>query len=187
MMLMTYRLNQKRSEYSGEDLRMKANFMFNLYTDVLRKDKLWHYFYDDGGATLRFSLDMEGKVRKYLKSVAKERGFTFRRATKYDPKRHEYFGVAYLGEDILPLFHEISVLTVQYPPYVTLRPVFERLNHALINQTGIHNFAAESELYLNLAMGRARMVGYPLLRLPKIFYKWYIRLFRRGFKEEKKS
>lgn len=172
MKLLTYRINQK----SGT-LNTKRYFVYRLYNNFLIKDPLWHYFLDPGGVTLRFSPNMEARVKKWM-DKNKEKEFTYRKAGDYVPRRAEYYGIAYLGDDLIPFFHVISTLTIIYPAPVIIGPFLERLTHAMVNQAGIHNFAYESDLYMGLAMGRARLVNYPLLRLPRAIYRWYVKYFR---------
>jgi hypothetical protein len=170
MILRTYRINQKKY-----DLTEKIYFFREIRYAVLLKDRFWHFFFDPGGSTFRFSPAYEGKVRVWLTRHAHDRGFTWKKSTNYDPRKHEYLGVSFLGDDILPMFHELSVLSVKYPSYIITRPIFERFNHALINMAGIHNFAIESELYMDLAFSRARLAGH-IFRLPKWCYKLYIQI-----------
>lgn len=170
MKLLTYRIDQR--EYN---LRSKLEFMSSLKKDVLGTDALWHFFLDPDGATLRFQPQYHMRVLKWLKKNAKNLGFKYRKRLYYDPKKHEYYGISYLGEDILPLFHDLSVLATQYPPYVMVRPVMERLNHGLVNMTGNHDFASEAELYLRMGYVRARMVGHKL-SVPNFIRKLFFKL-----------
>lgn len=165
MVLSTYRINQRRL-----DLRRKLEFMRDLSKSPLKKDNFWHFFLDPEGATLRFQPKIEKKVQKWLEKNADKYNLTWRKRTNYEPRKHEYYGVSFLGDDILPLFHELSVLTTKYPPYVLLRSIFERLNHGFINMAGIHDFTKEADLYLDLAWGRIKLAGFSF-PLPKWFYK----------------
>ncbi len=168
MKLKTYRINQK-----NYDLVEKMYFFRSIRDTALRSDRFWHFFLDPKGATFRFSPESEEKVRLYLFRHAEDRGLTWKRSADYEPLKHEYFGVSFLGDDILPMFHEMSLLATKYPTYIIVRPILERLNHGLINMTGIHHFGYEAELYMDLAFSRARLVNHSF-RLPKWFYKRYL-------------
>lgn len=169
MRLCTYRINQKEL-----NLRRKLEFMNALHEKILKKDQYWHFFLDPEGATLRFQSQFEEKVQTWLKNNAKNFPLTWKKRTFYEPRKHEYYGVSFLGDDILPLFHEMSVLSTKYPPFVLLKLVFERLNHGLINMAGIHDFRQEADIYMNLAFGRASLIGMDF-NLPKWVYRLYIK------------
>lgn len=168
MFLRTYRINQKK-----EDRRLKFSFLYSLYWAVLKKDPTWHYFFDPEGITLRFSPKFEPKVKKWLSINCKEYELTYKRRLLYEPKRHEYYGVAFLGDYTIPLFHDMAVLMTIFPPNVSFHPMHERLNHGLMNMLGIHNFYVESKIYLDLAENRAKLGGFSL-GLPKFLYKWWL-------------
>ena len=170
MKLKTYRIDQKTYYPTG-----KMVFFKSLHESVLRKDPYWHFFLDWGGATLRFLPKLEWPVRQWLGKNAKGHRMRWKKSTDYDPSRHEYWGVSYLGDDILPLFHDMSVLSIKYPGYVLRMPVLERLNHGLINMAGIHDFRTEAEIYLDLAFSRGSIVHHTF-RLPYWVYKFFIRL-----------
>ena len=172
MILCTYRINQKKL-----DLRRKLEFLSDLHKTILKRDKLWHYFFDSEGTTLRFQREYEGKVRDWFKKNIKDYNLTFKRNRLYNPLKHEYYGVSFLGDDILPLFHDMSILAMQYPPYILFNPVLERLNHGLVNMGGQHDFHKEAHIYLDLAYGRAELGG-TLLNLPKFIHKWFFKLIQ---------
>jgi hypothetical protein len=169
MILKTYRIDQPNYDITEKYYLLRA-----LFWGVLAKDPYWHFFLDQNGGTLRFSPNVEEKVRNYLTKHLSGRGMKWKRSTDYDPTKHEYFGVSFLGNDMIPLFHDMSVLSVKYPGYILRQPILERLNHGLINMSGVHDFRIEAEIYLELAMGRARFVNYNF-RLPKWVYKFFIR------------
>ena len=172
MKLCTYRIDQ-----SSLNLRRKLEFMGALQDHVLGKDQYWHFFLDPEGATLRFQPSFEARIRIWLKENAKNFPLKWKKSTLYEPKRHEYYGVSFMGDDILPLFHEMSVLATKYPPYILLKPVLERLNHGLINMSGNHNFHDEANIYMDLAFGRASLVKMAF-SFPRWLYKLYIKLSR---------
>lgn len=170
MKLLTYRINQKK-----EDRLHKFRLLSALYIDLLENDPLWHYFLDPKGGTLRVSPNFEKKVTKWLKLNCKNYNLTFQKRFIYEPKKHEYYGVAWLGDYILPLFHDMSVLMTIFPPNISFHPVHERLNHGLVNMLGLHDFVAEAMVYINLAEGRAGLVGQSL-KLPKWVYESYFKI-----------
>ena len=176
MILLTYRINQKNWKEKSA-FTDKAQFFHTLYFSVLRKDSFWHYFFDPDGATLRFTPSFEKRVRNWLIKNCQDKKFSFRRAGKYEPRRHEYYGISFLSDDILPLFHEMSVLSVKYPRNVILWPLLERLTHGLINMNGIHDFEREAHYYLALATMRAEL-GRVTLPLPTWLYKLYFKMNR---------
>ncbi len=169
MTLKTYRINQL-----NYDIVEKYYFLRALNWNILSKDPYWHFFLDQNGGTLRFSPEVEGKVRDYLTKHAESRGIKWKRSTDYDPTKHEYFGVSFLGDDMIPLFHDMSILSIKYPGYILRQPILERLTHGLINMSGVHDFRIEAEIYLGLAMGRARLVNYHF-QLPKWVYEFFTR------------
>jgi len=173
MILLTYRINQKE-----KDVSKKKNMLYHLSQEALRNDRLWHYFLDDDGGTLRFQPKFENKFKLWSKQF--KGVFSFRRCKSYRPERDEYYGVSYLGADILPMFHEMSVITAKYPNYVVFRPFLERLNHGLVDMSGIHDFRQEAEIYLDLAYGRAELgskyFGTPKIETPRWLHKLYFRL-----------
>lgn len=170
MKLLTYRINQKNL-----DLRRKFEFLNSLYWVILKNDKNWHYFLDPEGITLRLSPTKEIQIRKWFKKNIKGFGLTFRKRNFYEPRKHEYYGVSYLGDSLIGLFHAMSVILVLFPPKVSFRPTAERLNHGLVNMAGIHNFEMEAKIYLDLAEGRLRIIKKPL-RPSRIVWDLYIKI-----------
>lgn len=179
MKLLTYRLGSSNPF-------AKQQFLRALHQNVLSKDGSWHFFLDPEGGTLRFQPKFEGKVRKFLKNHAKAYQVKWQKRSPYIPKNHEYYGVSFLGDDILPLFHDLSVLTTEYPPYVMTRSVLERLTHGLVNMSGIHDFAKESDLYLGLADGRIKIIKQKLA-LPLWLYRIYYKIIKITKKNERKT
>ena len=168
MKLLTYRINDKPPNYKYEALDYKSRciLFYNLYQDILKRDNYWHFWMDYEGATLRISLSFEKKVTSWLKN----RHINFKRRTIYQPVKHEYYGISFLGDDILPLFHEISVLSIKYPPKVIFNPILDRLNHCLMINCGVLGHKREAEMYLDMAFKRASVVNHTF-RLPKFVYK----------------
>lgn len=146
--LKTYRINLVG--YSA-----KRYCLHYLYDSLLHQDPLWHFFLDEGGITLRFSPKFSKDVNKLLKADNKN----YSVEANYDPAKDEYEAIRYLGQDWLPLFNVISVLSIKYPPKVLTSSVFERINHALFNQSGEHSFYQEALAYAKLALGRAELGG----------------------------
>lgn len=148
MKLKTYRLNIDRRE--------QRDLIVAIYDHVLKRDKTWHFFRDEGGMTLRCSPKFHKPLSKFLTKVRKT---NFSVSHNYDPAKNEYSGIKFLGDDWIPLFNVLSVLSVKYPGNVTLKQVLERVNHAIVNQAGIHNFYKEAEIYSELALKRAEIGG----------------------------
>lgn len=129
--------------------------MRHLFDNVLKNDLNWHFFRDEIGITLRIS-----KInRKSVESVMDEIGLPYKFKGEYDPEIDEYEGIRYIGADLLPLFHVTSIIAVKYPPKIALDAPFERMNHALVNQSGVHNFMTEANLYVTLGLKRAELAG----------------------------
>jgi len=174
MKLLTYRLNQKKGKIID-----KLKLINNLYYEVLEKDKFWHFFLDGKGGTIRFQPKYEVRVKKFMSDNKEKFGFQKRKI--YEPKKSEYYGVSYIGDDLLPLFHEMSVLSAKYPTYVILKPVLERLNHGLVNMSGLHNFRDEADIYLDLAFNRAKLgaetMKTPMFSLPKWVYELILMMY----------
>lgn len=168
MKLLTYRIDQKKG-----NVRDKLYFLRNLYLEALENDKLWHFFLHEGGGTLRFQKKFENRVVNYIKNE-RPNGFRYKKMLVYSPERHEYYGISFLKDEILPLFHDLSVLAASYPPEVGRWPVLERLCHTWVNQTGVHDFLREALIYLELADRRSSIwnLGLPY---PKWLYKLYFR------------
>lgn len=167
MILLTYRV---------KGIGFRLRLLDGLYRAVLYKDAHWHYFLDLEGITLRFSRSFEKRVRRWLMS----NHYKFTRRLLYDPTRHEYPGLGFLGEDLANLFHDMSVLVTKYPSQVSLFPTAERLNHGLVNMAGIHDFREEAQIYLDLAYRRAEL-GRFILPLPEWLYVFLIKMFgKRG-------
>lgn len=169
MILLTYRLDSKQNGGT------KITFLRALNQSVLKQDQHWHYFLDPEGATLRFNPKFEKRVVKFLTKTAPAYGITFDKRSDYDPKEDEYYGVSFISDDILPIFHAISVLTTKYPPFIMTQTVLERLTHGLVNMSGVHDFNVESDLYLRLAEGRRKLIGSEL-PLPKWLYRFFNKL-----------
>lgn len=148
IILKTYRVNL--SGYMA-----KRYLLHYLYDSVLNLDPYWHFFLDEGGITLRFSPKYVKTVNKFLDKDNKN----YSMETDYTPSIDEYEGIRYIGNDWLPLFNVISVLSVKYPPKVMASSVLERVNHTLFNQTGNHSFYEEAKAYMELALGRAELGG----------------------------
>lgn len=145
ILLKTYRINAAPDNH--------RDIVHFLYDKVLNIDRYWHFFRDEGGITLRFSPAFEKKVVEHLKEEKRN----YQVAGDYDPSLNEYEGVRFIGSDWLPLFNALSVLSTKYPQNVTMNQVLERMNHAIVNQSGIHNFYREAEIYCKLALGRAEL------------------------------
>lgn len=172
MKLLTYRLDTQESATS------KQIFLRALYQFVLKKDKYWHFFLDPDGGTLRFQHKYESRVKIFLKTVSKGYNIKYDKRRIYQPKKDEYYGVAFVGDNLLPLFHDMSVLTLEYAPYITIKTIIERLNHGLVNMAGIHDFHIESQIYLGLASGRLSLINMKL-PLVKWIYKLYYKLIEK--------
>lgn len=158
------------------------HFLFmDLYYRVLRGDEWWFFALHPYGATLRCGIPFEKRVTRFLT----QRKIKFKRDTHYyDPKKHEYYGVHIFGEDMVRVFHALSILIILYSPRVALYPSLERLGHMLVNMSGIHDFARESDYYLRLAEGRRKIIGQSL-PLPKWVYRLWARISSRWFTHEK--
>lgn len=176
MKLITYRLNT-------EDFTGKKNLLIALRDGVLKGDSFWHFFLDPEGGTLRFQVKNDTKVNHWLKYNAKNYHVKYLKRTIYEPSKHEYQGVSFLGDDVLPLFHEMSLLTLKYPAYIIVRPILERLNHGLVNMTGVHDFTTEALLYNQLAEGRARLVGKTMSYPAEWIRRFYYNFISRNHKE----
>lgn len=133
----------------------KYEFLADLHKIHLHKDPMWHFFLDEEGITLRFSKEFEGKVRDFCK----KRVVRYSEVSDFEPSVHEYWGVRYIGDDLQPLFHQMSLLAIKYPRNVILRQVHERVNHIMVNQCGIHDFEQEAELYFDLGKGRLKLAA----------------------------
>lgn len=169
MKLQTYRI-----DFKTQILYLRRSLFYNLYEEVLIKDKYWHWFNDFNGATLRVSLLFRDRVEKWLKNH-EGNIFTFKRRTQYIPQKHEYYGVAFVGDDLLPMFHELSVLTAKFPSNIVRSVFLERLNHLILVNIGYLGHAFESEVYLDLAFSRAKIVNHTFI-LPRWVYKIAIKL-----------
>lgn len=167
MILRTYRINSK------EPGRKKREFLRGMYWEVLKKDPIWHFFLDPTGGTLRFDPVYERRVLWYLRKNGHINKIYWKKRTLYNPIKDEYFGVAYLGDDLLPLFNHLSVLSLKYPLETLVNVVLERMNHGFSNMWGLHDFFLESKIYLNLAENRARLGG-TSLGLPRFAFKIYL-------------
>lgn len=176
MVLKTYRVNQKKGSIPS-----KLTFFNELYLNCLTKDPYWHFFLDEEGGTLRFQPKFEKRIKKFAEQYSY---ISLRRRKDYEPLKHEYYGVSYLGDDLLPLFHEMSVLSAKYPTYVIMGPILERLNHGLVNMAGIHNFSKEADLYLTLAYNRAELGAKygrgEVYRVPKWVHRYAAKFYRYG-------
>ena len=79
------------------------------------------------------------------------------------------------------LSKKMSVLSAKYPTYVILKPVLERLNHGLVNMSGLHNFRDEADIYLDLAFNRAKLgaetMKTPMFSLPKWVYELILMMY----------
>ena len=163
MLLRTYRLNQIGGTNSWEKVQDKKVLIMDLWQVILHKDPNWHFFFDPGGGTLRFSPEFENRVVAWFK---KKEGFTLRRRKSYVPWLDEYPDIKFLAKDLQPMFHELSVLSAKYPVYVLSKGVFDRLTHTMINQLGIHDFKIEANWLLETAYNRA-LLQQRILKLPK--------------------
>lgn len=172
MKLKTYRIKYKGKE--KERGARSRNFISDLYLDVLKKDPNWHFFLDWAGGTLRFSPEFEEKVRKWAKASGWN-DFALKRRQDYDPQRHEYPQIRYIGVELQPLFHELSVLSALYPNSTLMGPVFDRLTHTFVNQLGIHDFKVEAYWLLDTAYQRARLQNRSM-DVPKGLHKGVFRL-----------
>lgn len=148
MKLKTYRVNLV-------GYVLKRYCLHYLYDSALKDDPNWHFFLDEGGITLRFSPKFKKQVDKLLKGDSKH----YTEEADYRPSIDEYEGIRFVGDDWLPLFNALSVLSIKYPPSVTKKIVMERMNHTLVNQMGEHSFYEEAQMYAELALGRAELGG----------------------------
>jgi hypothetical protein len=172
----TYGLSFKR-----ENVSEKHALLLDMYYSIpFWKDDWWFFALHPNGMTLRCSPLFEKRVTKYLKkrkvSFKKDRYY-------YDPQRHEYYGVHVFGEDMVRVFHSLSILIILYSPRISLYPTLERLGHMLINMAGIHNFSQESDYYLALAEGRRKIIGHSL-PLPKWVYSFWAKISSQWFTHE---
>lgn len=148
MKLLTYRINQPMVK----NRRMCIQFLFK---ELLKDDPNWHFFQDSGGITLRISKEFGVRLKKVVKGYK----YGIRYAGEYNPSDDEYPDIKFLGDDLIPLFHIISVLSAKYPASVTSQFILERAAHAIINQGGQFNFIEEAMTYANLAIRRAALAG----------------------------
>lgn len=139
-------------------LDQKYALLSDLVRDVLGNDPLWHFFLNPEGITLRIQKEFCEKVEKYVKGWGEKKA-KISKPGDFEPKKHEYFGVRFVAEDIVPLFHELSLFSLKYPRNVTLDQGLERICHIFVNQAGIHDFEAEAKLYAGLVINRARLAG----------------------------
>ncbi len=105
--------------------------------------------------TLRFS----PKYKKEVEFACREAGVLFKKAGEYQPKVDEYEEVRFTGDCLIDLFHATAVANILYPPDVVNKYIIERVNHAIVNQSGVHNFYDEAKIYSDLALGRAQLGG----------------------------
>lgn len=172
MILRTYRITSK-----DHDRQNFVSFLRDLRYGPLAKDNYWHAIWDYEGATLRFLPKSEEKTNKWLKANCKSYELSFEKRLNYEPLRNEHWGVSFVGDDILPILHEITLLTSRYSPNTLVILFMERILHVLMLNAGVVNHAAESEVYLAMAFSRAR-VGQHFLHFPKWFYKICLKLRR---------
>ena len=153
----------------------KLDLLDQLNRDLLYKDDIWHFFLDPGGITLRTNLRFANKVDKWLKKTAKRKKSA--RVKDFEPSKHEYFNIRFVGDELQQMFHFTSLMALKYPGHVIVREVLERMAHITINQLGIHDFKIEAQIYLDMAYSRASLQG-KFLGLPKFIHKFIIkRLF----------
>lgn len=145
MKLLTYRIDIN----TGQARKLRLQY---LYEQLLKDDPYWHFFQDEGGITLRVSEDFGKKLEKLMKKEVDRRD-------DYEPAKGEYPDIKFLGDDWIPLFHELSVLSIKYPAGVMNSYVLERLGHAIVNQGGLFDFQEEAFIYAGLAIKRAVLGG----------------------------
>ena len=123
--------------------------------DLLNDDPIWHFFGDGSAITLRVHPQSRIAVEQRFQSD----NIPYEDKGLFDPSKDEWPNIIFIGGDLQPIFHELSILASKYPSNVMLDQILERICHILINQQGIHNFLAEANIYADLSTKRASMRG----------------------------
>lgn len=160
------------------DYSVKLALLDDLNERLLNRDLIWHFFLDPSGITLRVNPDFEKETIQALKELKREGyHFTFKKAGNFNPAKHEYQFVRFVGDEMQLIFHATSLMALKYPRHVFKYPILERINHIVINQTGQHDFLKEADDYIDAAYQRASLQG-KVISIPKWLHKLYFRLRR---------
>lgn len=157
MKLRTYRI-------SLDSFERQTLFLKELNRKFLKDDPYWHYFLDETGVTLRVSDKIGKELDKLISGTKKSRKagsdtVFMERHDDYEPEESEYNGIQFIGNDWIPFFHAISVITLKYPPRVVRHYILERACHSIYNHSGNFNFHDEAQTYAQLALDRAELGG----------------------------
>lgn len=160
--------------YTNQPAYQKLDVIERLREKVLNKDPIWHFFLDTTGFVIRCLPKNADKVEKFFQVEHKHK--KKHRVKDFEPSKHEYFNIRFVGDELQQMFHFTSLMALKYPNHVIVREVLERMAHITVNQLGDHNFKHEAQLYIDMAYSRVTLQG-QFLGLPKWIHKLVVRLF----------
>ena len=161
--------------YTAQSAFTKLDAVERLREKVLYKDPIWHFFLDTTGFIIRCDPKNANQVEKFFQKEHKHK--KKHRIKDFEPSKHEYFNIRFVGDELQQMFHFTSLMALKYPGHVIVREVLERMAHITVNQLGQHDFKMEAQLYLDMAYSRAALQG-RFLGLPKFIHRFIIkRLF----------
>ena len=161
--------------YTYQSPHEKLEAIERLRQAILYKDNIWHFFLDTNGFVLRCDPKYANQVERFFQKEHKHK--KKHRVKDFEPSKHEYFNIRFVGDELQQMFHFTSLMALKYPGHVMVREVLERMAHITFNQLGDHNFKHEAQLYIDMAYSRASLQG-RFLGLPKWLHQFIVkRLF----------
>src|SRR3990167_10488134 len=89
----------------------KLDILDNLHRKILYKDSIWHFFLDPDAITLRCQPKYADRVEKFLQKnktyESKKKNF---RVGDFEPSKHEYFNIRFVGDELQEIFHSLSLM-----------------------------------------------------------------------------
>ena len=122
---------------------------------TLEKDASWYFIPNPQGTLLRVEPQSAKALTKKLKQME---GLKWLEEKPFEPKKDEHLYARFVGEDLAPIFHAVSMLAIKYPPKV-MEIIFERMCHIFMFQIGIMDWKREAEILGKLALRRAELYG----------------------------
>lgn len=117
--------------FNSEGMEAAFSHISTIYEEILRKDPLWHYFYEGDYSLIRCSKKYEKAVAKYLR----ENNITFKKPKEWKEGLYVTQKYQYIFKHI---FHQTSVLALElfknedFKFYVSAA---DRIIHPFFNQS----------------------------------------------------